>query len=112
MALLRGHLYWVHLDKRRPALVVSPNARNERATDAIVVPCTTQLRPAPTHVHLRQGEGGAPEDSVLKCEQITTLHQDDIDIENGPLGGTLSRARLAAVERAVLRAIGVPVSGD
>ena len=107
MALLRGYLHWVHLDKRRPALVLSPNARNERASDVIVVPCSTRLRPAPTHVLLREGEGGLDEDSMLKCEQITTLHRDDVSDE--PLGRALSRSRVAEVERAVLRAIGVPV---
>jgi hypothetical protein len=44
---------------------------------------------------------------MLKCEQITTLHRDDI--EPKPLGSALSKARLAAVERAVMRAIGVPI---
>lgn len=107
MALLRGYLYWARLDKRRPALVLSPNARNERASDVIVVPCSTRLRPAPTHVFLGEGEGGLGADSVLKCEQVTTLHRDDVAGE--PLGRSLSRARLAEVERAVLRAIGVPV---
>jgi mRNA-degrading endonuclease toxin of MazEF toxin-antitoxin module len=44
---------------------------------------------------------------VLKCEQITTLPKEDLDI--APLGAALDPARLAEVERAVLRAIGVPV---
>lgn len=105
--LSRGHLYWAHLDKRRPVLVLSPDYRNERATDVIVIPITTRLRAAPTHVPLRAREGGAPRASTLKCEQITTLHRDDI--EPKPLGSALSNARLAAVERAVMRAVGVPI---
>lgn len=107
MAHLRGCLYWAHLDKRRPVLVVSTDVRNERASDRIVIPCTTNLRSAPTHVRLRRDEGGVPEPSVLKCEQITTLHR--LDIEDEPLGEPLDGARLAQVERAVLRAIGVPI---
>ena len=105
-APLRGRLYWVSLDKRRPALVVSPDYRNEHASDVIVVPCSTRLRPAPTHVLLRRGQGGLAESSVLKCEQITTLPKADV---HGPLGKPLPMALMAAVERAVLRAIGVPV---
>jgi mRNA-degrading endonuclease toxin of MazEF toxin-antitoxin module len=103
----RGHLYWARLDKWRPVLVLSPDVRNDRASDVIVVPCSTVMRDAPTHVELRPREGGLPEASVLKCEQITTLHK--ADLRAGSLGRALSPARLARVERAVLRAIGVPV---
>ena len=103
----RGHLYWVNLDKRRPALVLSPDYRNERANDVIVIPCSTRLRPAPTHVMLRRGQGGLADDSVLKCEQITTLSK--ADVREGSLGKPLPPTVLRAVERAVLRAIGVLV---
>ncbi len=103
----RAHLYWVNLDKRRPALVLSPDYRNQHASDVIVVPCSTRLRPAPTHVLLRSGQGGLAESSVLKCEQITTLAK--ADVHGPPLGKPLSTAILRAVERAVLRAIGVAV---
>ena len=103
----RGHLYWARLDKRRPVLVLSVNARNERASDLIVVPCSTTLREAPTHVRLGRGEGGAPRACMLKCEQITTLPKEDVDV--APLGSALTAARLVEIERAVLRAIGVPV---
>ena len=106
----RGCLYWVSLDKRRPALVLSPDYRNQLASDVIVVPCSTRLRPAPTHVMLRRGQGGLAESSVLKCEQITTLSK--ADLHGPPLGKPLPIAVLGAVERAVLRAIGVPVPLD
>lgn len=103
----RGRLYWASLDKRRPALVLSPDYRNERARDVIVVPCSTRRRLAPTHVMLRRGQGGLAESSVLKCEQITTLAK--ADLHGPPLGAPVPMAVLRAVERAVLRAIGVPV---
>jgi mRNA-degrading endonuclease toxin of MazEF toxin-antitoxin module len=105
--LRRGHLYRARLDKLRPVLVLSPDYRNERASDVIVVPLSTRLRQAPTHVRLRRGEGGVPDPSVLKCEQITTLPRELL--EPRPLGGPLSARRLAETERAVLHAIGVPV---
>ena len=103
----RGHFYRARLDKRRPVLVISPDYRNDRASDVIVVPCSTQLRVAPTHVRLRAREGGLPGPTVLKCEQITTLPREEL--EPRPLGGGLSKRRLAEVEQAILRAIGVPV---
>jgi mRNA-degrading endonuclease toxin of MazEF toxin-antitoxin module len=88
-------------------LVVSPNYRNERAGDVIVVPCSTVVRIAPTHVTLRKGEGGVPARSVLKCEQITTLPVGDVGTK--ALGGRLPAKRLAEAERAILRAIGLPI---
>jgi mRNA-degrading endonuclease toxin of MazEF toxin-antitoxin module len=109
---VRGCLYWVRVPgepgrKRRPALVVSVNARNRLAGDVLVVPASTTLRPAPTQVRLRKGTGGVPADSVLKCEQITTLPKELLG--ESALGGPLSTALLEEVERGVLRAIGVPV---
>jgi len=105
----RGHLYWARLpgDKRRPVLVLSPDARNERAHDVIVAPLTTTLRPSPTHVRLRPREAGAQQASVVACERITTLERAVLDPR--PLGGPLSEERLNEVARAVLRAIGVPI---
>lgn len=103
--LRRGCLYWARLDKRRPVLVLSPDYRNELANDVIIVPCSTHLRLSPTHVLLRKGEGGVAAASILKCEQITTLHKDDVGRD--PIGRPLSAKRLVDVELAVLRAIGV-----
>jgi mRNA-degrading endonuclease toxin of MazEF toxin-antitoxin module len=103
----RGNVYWARLDKRRPLLVLSINARNERAGDLIVVPCSTTLREAPTHVRLSRGEGGVPQACMVKCEQITTLAQ--ADLETTALGSPLGGARLREIELAVMRAIGIPV---
>ena len=105
--LRRGRLYLARLDKLRPVLVISPDVRNDLASDVIVIPCSTRLSEAPTHVRLRRGEGGLSEASVLKCEQTTTLHQEDVRRQS--LGGALPPTRLLEVERAVLRAIGIPV---
>ena len=103
----RGYLHWVSLDKRRPALVLSPDYRNEHALDVIVIPCSTRLREAPTHVLLRRGDGGLGEASVLKCEQITTLAKSDVRerLSDRPLSPSILRS----VERGVLRVIGVPL---
>jgi mRNA-degrading endonuclease toxin of MazEF toxin-antitoxin module len=101
----RGSLYWALVEKRRPVLVLSVDARNERANDFLAVPCSTTLREAPTHVRLLRGEGGVPQTCMLKCEQITTVGKHDID--SVPLGPPLSPARLREIERAVARAIGV-----
>lgn len=104
--LRRSELYWARLDKRRPVLVVSIDARNARANDVIVVPCSTTLRDAPTHVLLGRGEAGLSRSCVLKCEQLTTIPQ--ADVAEPALGSPLGPHRMREVERAILRALGVP----
>jgi mRNA interferase MazF len=108
----RAHLYWVRIPdepggKRRPALVVSPDSRNRLASDVIVVPVSSVLREAPTHVRLRAREGGLERPSMAKCEQITTLRRDRLAPR--PIGANLAPGRMVEVEKAILRAIGVPV---
>ena len=102
----RGCIYWTHLPdeparKRRPAVVLSPDMRNRLASDVIVVPLSSNLRPAPTHVALREREGGLPSRSMAKCEQITTVLRDRL--AGSALGGPLSAARMIEIEFAVLR---------
>ena len=109
---LRGHLYWVQLPsehdrKRRPALVMSLDVRNRLADDVMVVPASSTLREAPTHVRIRARQGGLPMASVLKCEQLTTLPESRLG--RSPLGGALSSRIMHEVEKAILRAIGVPI---
>ncbi len=108
----RAHVYWVRVPdepggKKRPALVVSSDIRNRLAADVIVVPLSGVLRPAPTHVRLRAREGGVTKPSVIKCEQVTTLRRDRLSTK--ALGGALSAGRMVEVEKAILRAIDVPV---
>jgi mRNA-degrading endonuclease toxin of MazEF toxin-antitoxin module len=44
---------------------------------------------------------------MAKCEQITTIRRDRLLLR--VLGGALSDTRMVEVEKAILRAIGVPV---
>jgi mRNA-degrading endonuclease toxin of MazEF toxin-antitoxin module len=103
----RGYIYWAELDKRRPVLVLSPDIRNSRASDIIIVPISSVLRQGPWHVRLNKGECGVRTVSIIKCEQITTLSKDSLG--NVPLGDNLSFSKMKLVERAVLRAIGIPI---
>ena len=109
----RGEIYLVKLPghpadrKARPALVVSMDVRNRLANDVIVVPLSTTLRPAPTHVEFSSGEGGLKETSMAKCEQITTL--DKSFLLRGPFAGNVSPSLVREVEKAIQRALGIPV---
>ena len=68
---------------------------------------STTLRPAPTHVELPAGEGGLKETSMAKCEQITTL--DKSFLIRGPFAGTISPSLMQEIEKAIQRAIGIPI---
>jgi len=108
----RGFVYWVRVPdepdgKRRPALVISSDTRNRLASDVIVIPLSTHVMLAPTHVTLRKGEAGLPERSVAKCEQVTTIVKARLLDE--PLGSSLSEARMRAVVEGLLRAVDVVV---
>ena len=109
----RGEIYLVRLPghpsdtKDRPALVVSLDVRNRLANDVMVVPLSTTLRLAPTHVELSAGEGGLKETSMAKCEQVTTL--DKSFLIRGPFAGTISASLMREVEKAIQRAIGIVI---
>ncbi len=109
----RGEIYLVRLPghpsdtKDRPALVVSLDVRNRLANDVMVVPLSTTLRPAPTHVELPAGEGSLKETSMAKCEQIATL--DKSFLIRGPFAETISPSLMQEIEKAIQRAIGIPI---
>ena len=88
----------------RPALVVSENIRNRRSDDVTVVPIFSRGRHGPTHVAIRAGVGGIAHDSVIFCEEITTIHKDFI--VGGPLGTPVPDVLLADVIDAILAALG------
>jgi mRNA interferase MazF len=91
--------------KMRPAIIVSPNVRNRWASHVLVIPVSTKVKPASTHVVLDRGEGGLPQTSVAKCEQVTSL--DKVLLEARPLGGLLSEDRIRQLEEALLIALGI-----
>jgi len=88
----------------RPALVVSEDVRNRMSDDVIVIPIFSSRRLGPTRVPIAKGGGGLDHDSVLFCEEITTVARDFL--ESGPLGNPVPEALLRRVLRAVRRALG------
>ena len=103
----RGEIWLVDFPddpKTRPALVVSPDARNQYATSVLAVP-VTNLRPAPTHVPLPAGQGGLAHDSMARCENVSYLHKSRL--ARGPLAGPIGPALMADVERCLLRSLGL-----
>ena len=103
----RGYVHWAKLpnDKRRPVLILSPNARNQRASDVIVAPISSVLRDGPWHVRLRKGEAGVAKTSIIKCEQLSTIHKDFLS--EAPAGTSLTPKKMKQVERAILVAVDI-----
>jgi mRNA-degrading endonuclease toxin of MazEF toxin-antitoxin module len=91
--------------KTRPALIVSPDARNQFATSVLAVPITTNLRPAATHVSLPARAGGLSYDSMARCENVSYLHKSRL--ARGPLAGPISPSLMRDVESALLRSLGL-----
>ena len=96
---LRGRLYWAHLDKRRPVLVVSSDRFNARSAYVTVVPGSSRLRPLVTHVALAPGDAGVSRPTMLLCEHINELHKSELDSE--PLGPPLRATKMREVAAAI-----------
>src|SRR5262245_17074881 len=90
--------------KLRPVVVLSHDIRNDKGVTVAVVPCTTTRRLGPWHVALGRGEGGLERDSIVKCEEISSVPREML--RTGALGGPLSRARLDEIRGCLLRALG------
>jgi mRNA-degrading endonuclease toxin of MazEF toxin-antitoxin module len=88
-------------------LVVSADVRNRIADDVMVVPIFSNGADGPTHVRLARGSGGIKKNSVLFCEELTTLDRDSLT--RGPWGTPVASDVLGAVLRAVRRALGETV---
>ena len=74
----RGHIVWMDFDPqsgheqagRRPALVVSPSAYNEKIGLALLCPITNQVKDYPFEVALPKGLGVS---GVILADQIKSL---------------------------------------
>ena len=89
----------------RPLLVVSVDARNRHTDHVLVVPVFTTAAPGPTRVTIARGIGGLTHDSVLCCEEISTVEHDYLDFETGPLGPAVPDDLMEQVCLAVYNAI-------
>jgi mRNA-degrading endonuclease toxin of MazEF toxin-antitoxin module len=91
--------------------VVSADVRNALRDHVIVVPIFSTGRPGPTRVVLAAGTGGVDHDSVLFCDELTTL--DHRFMSDRPAGPPVPGRVMKDVVYAVRRALGdvVPEPG-
>jgi mRNA-degrading endonuclease toxin of MazEF toxin-antitoxin module len=88
----------------RFVLVISADARNRARDHVIVVPIFSQGRLGPTRLPIPAPGTGLHHDSVLFCEELTTIDTDFLT-DDGP-HGRVTPDLLAQVVLAVRRAIG------
>lgn len=87
----------------RFVLVVSADVRNRARDHMVVVPIFSRGALGPTRLEVPAEGTGLPYDSVLFCEELTTI--DQTFLEDGP-HGRVEPALLDAVVIAVRKALG------
>lgn len=99
----RGEVYWLRLDKSRPALIISNDSLNRHALDVCIVPITSvqHVRFA-LRVAIPAGDGGLVRNSWAKCDQVATVNKQAVVY---PPIGRLSTATLRGVEGGIRLAL-------
>ena len=76
----RGEVWWVRVDKRRPAVVVQTDkVRESRVRSSLVVPLTSRLhvQGLPGNVRLDRRETGLPKTSVANVYDVQKAMRAD-----------------------------------
>jgi len=95
--------------RSRPCLVVQNDVGNRYSSTTVIVPLTDAAnlkKPSPIYVPVKKGDGGTTKDSYVLCDQIRTVDQRRFR----GVYGTLAPATMAAVDRALLISLGLPVT--
>lgn len=109
---LQGQIYLIKAlrnlgdTKKRPAVVVSINLRNELSQTVLVVHFTSAIDggATPTRILLPAGEGGLDTDSLATCDNILAVRKAYLD--QGPYG-SISPRSLQRVQQGIQIAIGI-----
>jgi mRNA interferase MazF len=90
----------------RPVVVVSRDAINQASPVVLIVPCTSfrGQRIYPSQVLLQAPLGGLDQDSVAMAEQVRAIDKQRL----GPLRGSLTRAAMRQMDRALMIALDLP----
>ena len=92
--------------KKRPAVVISMNVRNQYKENVLIVPFTSDLTngETPTRILIPEGEGGLKSDSLALCENISAVRKLYLDRESY---GSITPQSLARIQQATQIAIGI-----
>jgi len=84
----RGEVWWVRVDKRRPAVVVQTDkVREPRVRSFLVVPLTSRLHldGLPGNVRLSRADTGLPKPSVANVYDVQKVLREDFEERLGTL---------------------------
>jgi mRNA interferase MazF len=98
----RGEIWWAHIDKRRPVVLLSRDEAYAVRSLVIVAPATTTIRgfAAETKVGTREG---LKRRCVINCDWLVTVPKADL-IERA---GVLSSTKLRQLDDALRFALGL-----
>jgi mRNA interferase MazF len=92
----RGEVWWAHVDKRRPVVLVSRAEAYTVRTLVTIAPVTTTLRGYAVEVKLGRREGlGKP--CVVNCDSLLTIPKAALESRIG----ALSAAKLVQLDDAL-----------
>ena len=112
MEIKRGDIYWIELNKYRPAvghvqkpgrpaIIVSNDTNNARAMTVEVVYLTGKPKKAlPTHCTIRSAE----KPSIALCEQVTTVSTEQLR----DYSGHCTDDEMAEIDRCIAISLGLP----
>jgi mRNA interferase MazF len=102
----RGEVWWAHVDKRRPVVLVSRDEAYEVRALVIVAPVSTTVRGFSVEVSVGKKEG-LPRAGVVNCDWLVTLPKLDL-LDRA---GVLSAAKIAKLDSALRFALGLDERG-
>ena len=92
--------------KKRPAVIVSLNVRNQYSTTVLVVPFTSDLTngETPTRLLIKAPEGGLEVDSLALCDNVSAIRQSGLS--DSPYG-VITPVNLQRIQQGIMISIGV-----
>jgi mRNA interferase MazF len=92
----------------RPVVIVSTNVRNRSWNSVIVVPLSTGLQNPHSNFHkpIPAGQGGLDRDTHARCDLVSNLEKNCLDLARGPLGAELSDLFMWEIVRGIRTCIG------
>jgi mRNA interferase MazF len=98
----RGEVWWAHVDKKRPVVLLSRDDAYAVRALVVVAPATTVIRGFAAEIRLGRAEG-LPRNCILNCDWLVTIPKADL-IERA---GVLSVTKLSQLQTALMFVLGL-----
>lgn len=107
MAVQRGEIYLLEIDKERPVLVVQADSLNRRLDTTIVMPLTgAEERAVYDNTNIvPKVESGLDYDSVALCHEVFVINQERVTRKDA--AGKLPESRMLEIEDCLQFVLGV-----